>query len=341
MAKPYIAITCGDFNGIGPEIVLKSVQEKSIQKICTPILIGTRKIFEFYNRKLNLNCEFEKFSTVRISNGYEFTNETSSTSVLFVEVENDFQYKIQTGKLTREAGKVSILTTQTATALCIGGITSGLVTAPVSKEAMILAGFKHYGQTEFVAELSGGKDFGMMLFTPSFRVSLVTVHHPLKNVAQKVSSEAIQKKLQILSSSLKNDFGILKPHIAVLGLNPHAGENGLLGKEEKEIIIPAIKSFKEKNVVVEGTFPADAFFGEHKYKHYDAVLAMYHDQGLIPLKMSGMDVGVNFTMGLPIVRTSPDHGTAFDIAGKGIANNSSMVEAIRSAVEISKMRKMK
>ncbi|MBS4029271.1 MAG: 4-hydroxythreonine-4-phosphate dehydrogenase PdxA [Ignavibacteriales bacterium] len=329
MHKPLIAISCGDYNGIGTEVTLKAVRDKSIQNICTPILVGTKKNFDYYDKKLKLNHTFEHFNSFQKKN---------SSSLFFLEVANNFPYKIQPGKLTKDSGRISILSTELATALCVGGIASAVVTAPVSKEAMILAGFKHLGQTEFVAELSGSKNFGMMLMTPAMRVSLVTVHHPLKDVPSNISQKAIVKKLELLSTSLRNDFGITKPRIAVLGLNPHAGENGLLGKEDGEIIIPAIQSFKEKNVIVKGPFPADAFFGEHKYKNFDAVLAMYHDQGLIPLKMSGMNEGVNFTMGLPIVRTSPAHGTAFDIAGKGIANPSSMIAAIKSAVHIARRR---
>ena len=192
---------------------------------------------------------------------------------------------------------------------------------------------------EFIASLCNAEESGMLLFTSSMKVALVTIHHPLKNVPSLISIALIHNKLNLLSSSLQNDFGIKKPKIAVLGLNPHSGENGLLGLEENAIIIPALQTFKKKNIFVQGPFPADGFFGQHLYKNYDAVLAMYHDQGLTPLKMSGMDEGVNYTMGLPIIRTSPDHGTAFEIAGKGIATSTSIESAIRAAAHIIIQRK--
>jgi 4-hydroxythreonine-4-phosphate dehydrogenase len=330
--KPLIAISTGDYNGIGPEIIIKAISKKEIRAICTPLLIGKKDIFEYYIEKLNKNICLQEFHTLS-------SEKKKENEIMCIDVLSEKRTKFNAGKLTKDAGAISISSLETGTALCIAGTASALVTAPVSKEAMVMAGFKFLGQTEFIASLCRVKENGMLLFTHSMRVALITIHHPLKNVAALISTELIHKKLNLLSSSLQNDFGISKPKIAVLGLNPHSGENGLLGMEEKEIIIPALKKYKRKNILIEGPFPADGFFGQHLYKNFDAVLAMYHDQGLTPLKMSGMDEGVNFTMGLPIVRTSPDHGTAFAIAGKGIATSKSMESAIQAAVKIIAQRK--
>ena len=203
---------------------------------------------------------------------------------------------------------------------------------------MHLAGSAAPGQTEMLLRLSGGEHVAMMLVAGAFRVALATVHYPLREVSRHLTMGVILEKLGVLHAALVTDFGIRSPRIAVLGLNPHAGENGILGTEEKEIIIPALKKARARRIRVEGPFPADAFFGMQEFRRYDAVLAMYHDQGLIPLKMSGFRIGVNVSAGLPVVRTSPDHGTAFDIAGKGLADPSSMNHAIQLAVSIVRNR---
>jgi 4-hydroxythreonine-4-phosphate dehydrogenase len=223
--------------------------------------------------------------------------------------------------------------------LCLKKKVQGIVTAPVAKHTMNNAGFKHPGQTEMLADLSHASNVAMMLIAHNFRVGLATVHLPLKNVAKHLFQQLIIEKLLIIHRSLKKDFRIRKPRIAVLGLNPHAGEHGLLGVEEQNIIIPSIKKAQRLYLSVDGPFPADGFFGMQKQKDFDLVLCMYHDQGLIPLKISGFRIGVNYSAGLPIVRTSPDHGTAFEIAGEGIADPRSMIEAIKLAVTIIHNRK--
>jgi 4-hydroxythreonine-4-phosphate dehydrogenase len=216
--------------------------------------------------------------------------------------------------------------------------TSAMVTAPVSKEGLAMAGYGFPGQTEMVALLSGSQRVAMMLLSPKMRIGLVTIHAPISSLRDLITREKVQEKVSIIYESLQKDFRILKPRIAVLALNPHAGENGLLGLEEQEIILPSLSSLRDAGMTIEGPFPADGFFGMHSYRSYDAIVAMYHDQGLIPLKMIGFDAGVNFSAGLPIVRTSPDHGTAFSIAGKNKASSKSMVEAIVTAVRISQNR---
>jgi 4-hydroxythreonine-4-phosphate dehydrogenase len=213
-----------------------------------------------------------------------------------------------------------------------------MVTAPVSKDALNNAGYNFPGQTEMIALLSHSQRVAMFLISKSMRIGLVTIHTGLKNIAAQISKEKIIEKASIINDSLKIDFRVKKPRLAVLALNPHSGENGLIGPEENETITPAIKESQTAGILAEGPFSADAFFGKHEYKRFDAVIAMYHDQGLIPLKMSSFGEGVNFTAGLKIIRTSPDHGTAYDIAGKNKANLSSMLAAIKLAIQISKNR---
>jgi 4-hydroxythreonine-4-phosphate dehydrogenase len=213
-----------------------------------------------------------------------------------------------------------------------------MVTAPVSKEAMFRSGYRYPGQTEFLTRRSGAKSSAMMLVADDFRVALATVHLPLKRVSRALSSERIVKKLRLIDTTLRRDFAIRRPRIAVLGLNPHAGEGGHLGSEEISTITPAISRARKDGIRAFGPFPADGFFGAGSFRGYDAVLAMYHDQGLVPLKMKAFSSGVNFSAGLSIVRTSPDHGTAFDIAGRGIADPRSMIEAIKLAASVIRNR---
>jgi 4-hydroxythreonine-4-phosphate dehydrogenase len=327
--KPIIAITCGDVNGIGPEIALKSAMDISIKKICIPLLIGPQPVFDYYAKLLNAHCTFEEFdSTETLS---------KKKSLFYININKRFK-KINEGKLERQSGTISIASLRIAVALCLGNVVSAMVTAPVSKDALRLCSFPFYGQTEYIASLTCSENFGMMLYSPTMKIALATIHTSLESVSSLLTKESVQQKLQLIFECLVSDFKIIHPRIAVLGLNPHAGERGLFGTEENSIIIPAIQFMKSKNYFVDGPFPADGFFGTHSYRHYDAVLAMYHDQGLIPLKISGMNEGVNFTMGLPIIRTSPAHGTAFDIAGKGIADATSMKSAIREAITISSCR---
>ncbi|MBI3189276.1 MAG: 4-hydroxythreonine-4-phosphate dehydrogenase PdxA [Ignavibacteriales bacterium] len=329
--KPIIGITMGDFNGIGPEVALKTVTSPKVKKICNPILIGSTDVFEYYSSLLKLQIELRE--TVPPFRQLK-TNE--------VAIYNPWNFqipKINIGNVRKDAGKFSGEAITNAVDLWNNGAIDGIVTAPVSKEAMKSGGNNFPGQTEMIASLTSSEKFMMMLLAGTFRVGLATIHVPVKMVASLLSQKVVSEKLFLLHHSLKNDFGITSPRIAVLGLNPHAGENGNIGDEEIRNIIPAVKQSKRMKMKVEGPFPADGFFGKHLYKKYDAVLAMYHDQGLIPLKMQGFDIGVNFTAGLQIVRTSPDHGTAFDIAGRGIANPSSMIEAIKLAVSIIHNRK--
>jgi 4-hydroxythreonine-4-phosphate dehydrogenase len=331
--KPKIAISMGDFNGIGPEIILKSLRSPGIQKICVPMIVGSIDVFEYYAKRIRQRIHFKEIDSI--------PDKSSAQNIHVFHLRKFQNPVIKPGIISREAGDYAGEAIEVAVELCKQKVIDGMVTAPISKEALHLAGYRFPGQTEMLAKICKTDNVIMMLVANNLRVGLTTIHLALNKVTKSLSKELIAGRLSLIHSSLRKDFGIRNPKIAVLGLNPHAGENGAMGNEEIEIIEPAIRVAKRNRVHVDGPFPADGFFGMHSYKNYDAVLAMYHDQGLIPLKMMGFNIGVNYTAGLPIVRTSPDHGTAFDIAGKGIADPSSMIEAIRLAVQIIKNRKRK
>ncbi len=329
--KSIIALTIGDFNGIGPEIILKSITHKTFDAGVQPVLIGSTEVFAYYAKRLKLPLRFETVESVpsKFSPGVIPVMDTFPITVK----------NIQAGKIAPDAGKCAGTAIERAAQLCSKNSVAAMVTAPISKEALHYAGYNFPGQTEMLAMLSRSSRVTMMLVAKQLRIGLATIHLPISEVASNIFQERIIEKLETMSDSLKRDFGIESPSIAVLGLNPHAGENGTIGKEEKEIITPAIAKARAKGVTAEGPFAADGFFGTKREKKYDAVLAMYHDQGLIPLKMSGFHDGVNFSAGLKIIRTSPDHGTAFDLAGKGKANPNSMLAAITMASTIIANRK--
>ncbi|MBP6671910.1 MAG: 4-hydroxythreonine-4-phosphate dehydrogenase PdxA [Bacteroidetes bacterium] len=328
--KPIIAITIGDFNGVGPEVTLKSIASKEVQKRIQPVLIGSMEIFRYYAQQLKLDLELvEADSAKKIKSG----------TIPVITIQPVTMKQMQIGKTAPDAGVCAGISIERAIKMCMEKEADAMVTAPVSKEALHFAGYNFPGQTEMLAMLTRSDRVTMMLLSSTMRVALATVHIPIRKVSENLFIDRIVEKLDTVSTSLKNDLGIAKPSIAVLGLNPHAGENGAIGTEEREVIIPAIKKAQEKGINAVGPFPADGFFATRSYKNYDAILAMYHDQGLIPLKMSGFDEGVNFSAGLKIIRTSPDHGTAFDIAGKNMANPGSMTAAIELAASIIEQRK--
>jgi 4-hydroxythreonine-4-phosphate dehydrogenase len=328
--KPVVGITMGDFNGVGPEIILKTVSDARLLKICTPVIYGSYKIFSKYKKLI---------ATEEVS-----FNSVKSTDQINLKKANiitcwEEDYEIQPGKVTPEAGKCALLSLNKATEDTLAGKIDGIVTAPINKYNIQSDTFKFPGHTEYLTEKAGVKESIMLLVSDALRVGVVTGHIPLSEVKNNITKERLIAKINILYKSLKTDFAIQKPKIALLGLNPHAGENGLLGKEEQDILIPLIEELKAKGVLIFGPFPADGFFGTHQYKKFDGVLAMYHDQGLTPFKTIAFESGVNFTAGLPFTRTSPDHGTAYDIAGKNIANESSFREALFVACDIIKSRK--
>ncbi len=308
--NPRIGITIGDINGIGPEIILKSLFETD-RTTSTPVVVAPPSVITYYSEHLGLPAEVEVLPSEDLP-----------------------ESEIRPGTISSISGRVAMASIETAVQKCLSGDLDAMVTAPISKEAVHLAGYNVPGHTEFLAEKTSAESVLMMLVNGSLRVALATVHIPIREVAKSITSELLKQRIQTLHISLTKDFRIPKPDIAVLGLNPHAGDGGVIGTEEKEILEPVIQEMKAGYPGLQGPYPADAFFGQKLYKQFDAVLAMYHDQGLAPFKLISFGSGVNFSAGLPIIRTSPDHGTAFNIAGKGIADPSSFIQAYRLAVEL-------
>ncbi|GAA5044121.1 4-hydroxythreonine-4-phosphate dehydrogenase [Marivirga lumbricoides] len=328
--KPIIAITIGDVNSIAPEVIIKALEDNRILKMMTPVVYGSGKILSYYRKALNIK-DFNYFQLKKLD---ELSHKKLNVLNLWEETIN-----ITMGESTAEGGKYAFTSIKHAVQDAMDGTVDAVVTAPINKHNIQSDDFKFAGHTEYLAETAGVQESLMLLVDGTLRVGVVTGHIPITEVAQKVTKDKIHKKLTVLEKSLKMDFGIAKPKIAVLGLNPHAGDNGVIGSEEEEMIKPLINEWKEKGKLVFGPFPADGFFGNGQYKNFDAVLAMYHDQGLVPFKTLAFANGVNFTAGLPFVRTSPDHGTAYDITGKNLADETSMRQALFLALEILKNRK--
>jgi 4-hydroxythreonine-4-phosphate dehydrogenase len=331
--RPLVAITIGDINGVGPEVILKCLADRQILKFFVPVLVGPISTFRAQAAALGLNS-----LTFRVANENLNVDVKLDDTILVVEPVEGQDPPVRTGQITETAGRVAMASVALATDLCLKGRVDAMVTAPISKEAISKAGFNVPGHTEFIASRSNTAAFTMMMVAEKLRVGLVTAHVPVVEVPAAISKAAICEKLAIIGESLKFDFGVARPKIAVLGLNPHAGDGGVIGTEEQEIIAPAINQVRSSGRMVYGPFPADGFFASRKYDSFDAVLAMYHDQGLAPFKVLSFNSGVNFTAGLPIVRTSPDHGTAFDIAGKNQAAPDSMRNAIYTAIDITRRR---
>jgi 4-hydroxythreonine-4-phosphate dehydrogenase len=327
--KPLIGFTSGDLNGIGIELIIKTLSDNRILEQCTPIVFASNKSINFYRKSLP-----------EINFAYQSVKDFSRINYKQLNVFNcwDDEVAINAGQLNEIGGMYARLSLQQAVNSLKGGQIHGLVTAPLHKKNIQSPEFNFTGHTPYLKHAFGLNDVLMLMVASNLRVALVTEHVPVKDIAANISKENIAGKLKILSESLKIDFGIEKPKIAVLGLNPHAGDEGLVGNEEQTIIRPAISEAKEKGILAFGPFSADAFFARASYQEFDAVLAMYHDQGLIPFKSLAIGEGVNFTAGMPVVRTSPDHGTAFDIAGKGKADPSSFLAAIFECIDIIKRR---
>lgn len=327
--KSIIGITVGDINGIGPEIALKTLSANFIeQSNSTPILLAPKSTVAYYANKLSLDSPFHFISDVASA-------QQNVLNVLDLFPECDHP---SPGKLTKNAGAIAMHSIKHAIQFSLERKIKAMVTLPISKEAVNLAGYKIPGHTEFLADQANTEEVLMMLVNDNLRVSLVTTHIPINNVSSSISDKLIIKKAELLNESLRSDFNIKDPKIAIFGLNPHAGDGGIIGSEEIDIIKPAIKYLNEHGINAEGPFPADGFFGQQLHNNYDGILAMYHDQGLAPFKLLSFGSGVNFTAGLPIIRTSPDHGTAFNIAGKNLANNSSFIKAYNLAVQLSQTR---
>lgn len=323
--KPIIGFSCGDLNGIGLEIIIKSLSDNRVLDICTPVIFASNKTVNFYRKALpEGNFQFQSLK--------EFSRLNPKMINLFNCWEEEIQ--ITPGQMNETGGKYARISLQMATDALKNGEIDALVTAPIHKNNIQSEDFNYTGHTPFFRDKFGVPDVVMLMVADNMKVAVLSEHVPLAQAAKEVTAEAIKRKVQILIAALKRDYGVDKPKIAVLGLNPHAGDEGLVGKEEIEIIQPAIKELKQQGNMVFGPYPADAFFARQQFLKFDAVLAMYHDQGLIPFKSLAFGEGVNYTAGLPVVRTSPDHGTAFDIAGQGKADHTSMLAALYEAIDI-------
>lgn len=332
MSNIKIGITQGDINGISYEVILKTLEDNRICELCTPIVYGSPKVAAYHRKMLNLNVN------LNIINKAEDALEKKPN---IINCCND-EIKVEVGTSTPQAGEAAFKALEKATRDLKEGKIDVLVTAPINKNNIQSESFSFPGHTEYLENLFGNKgDALMILANDSLRIAVATGHVPISKVSESLTQEKILSKIKQFNKSLIEDFGIFKPRIAVLGLNPHAGDKGVIGKEEEEIIAPAIKLALDEGIICFGPLPADGFFGSNGQSHYDGILAMYHDQGLIPFKTIAMDNGVNFTAGLSVVRTSPDHGTAYDLAGQNMASENSFRQALYMAIDVYKNRNNK
>ena len=329
-SKIRVAITQGDTNGVGYEVIFKAFADPAILELCTPVIYGSPKIAAYHKKALNLDTNFNIINKADEARDGKLN--------LLSCFDNDM--KVDLGQPSQEAGEAALKALDRAMTDYRSGLYDVLVTAPINKATIQSPGFHFPGHTEYIETSVGeGQKALMILMNDTLRVALVTTHLAIKDVARAITKEGIIEKATIFHTALKRDFRISNPRIAVLALNPHAGDDGLLGTEEKDIIKPAIEELSEKGIQAFGPYPADGFFGSGTYYRFDGVLAMYHDQGLAPFKTIALESGVNYTAGLPIVRTSPDHGTAYDIAGKGKADENSLRQAIYTAIDVFRNRK--
>ncbi|MFZ1731868.1 MAG: 4-hydroxythreonine-4-phosphate dehydrogenase PdxA [Bacteroidota bacterium] len=316
---PIIAISIGDVNGIGPEVILKSFYRSELFETCRPVVFGSYTALNYYREKLGIAVDIHRI------------DEPSSAVEMqlnLIDIPGEFDINA-IGKPTADSGRGSLAAIEAGFQAAFRGDAQALVTAPISKEAISLAGSPYHGHTDMLAALSGsGEDVLMILSSNTMNVGLVTVHVPLAEVTALITRERVERTIRLGHRAMDSDFGIDGPKIAILALNPHAGDGGVLGREEREILQPAVAAMQAEGIDVEGPFPADGFFSAHTKQMFDLIIAMYHDQGLIPFKLQAKGRGVNISAGLPIVRTSPDHGTAYNIASHGIASAESMKEAI-------------
>lgn len=333
MSRPIrVGITHGDINGVGYEVTLKALADETMTELCTPVIFGYHSIAEKARRKFGLEDMrlYKSAGAAQAQDGRINVVEVSASAP-----------EIVPGEPTAESGKAAVAALEMAAEALESGDIDVLVTAPISKEAVQSDTFRYPGHTEYLeARIGHGSRSRMILFAGDVRVALVTTHLPISEVASAITQENVEAAIESLAASLKKDYAIPRPRIAVLSLNPHAGDGGLLGSEEKEVISPAIERCRERGILSFGPFAADGLFGMGDYRHFDGIVAMYHDQGLAPFKTLAGERGVNFTAGLPYVRTSPDHGTAFGIAWKDQADPTSMREAIYAAIDIFRNRRI-
>lgn len=327
---PKIGITIGDINGVGPEVTMKALSDSRLLNYFTPVIYGSTKTLSYYRKNFRLN----DFQYTQVRNAQEVIPQKVNVINCWEET-----FEIKAGTPSDTASKAARLALERAVEDIKNKEIDAIVTAPINKHNIQNENFKFPGHTEYLADAFNVKDSLMLMVSDNLRIGLVTGHIPLNEVSKKITPEVIKSKIEVLHDTLKNHFGIPKPKIAVMGINPHNGDKGLIGTEEIDFLDELILEIRKTNKLIFGPFPADGFFGGGNFTQYDAVLAMYHDQGLIPFKTLAFGNGINFTAGLPIIRTSPDHGTAYSIAGKDIANESSMRTAIYKAYDLTKINK--
>lgn len=332
--RPIIGITMGDPAGIGPEIIAKALMNSEIHQVCFPLVIGDMEVMREAIRSFSSGLEVRGIEKIK-----DGIFELGKIEIL--DQKNVDILRLKPGIPSKMSGTAMIDYIKAAALLAKDGMIDAVATAPINKEAAAAAGLKYPGHTEFLADLSGTKNFGMMMVGGNLKVMLATIHAALKEVPLLINRERVLVAIRLSHQALKDFFGIDRPKIGVAGLNPHAGEGGLFGSEEREKILPAVIQAREEGIDVSDPLPPDTIFHKAYLGYYDIIVTMYHDQGLIPLKMLAFGKAVNVTVGLPFIRTSVDHGTAYDIAGKGLADPSSLIEAIRLAAEMAKKKSMR
>ena len=332
MNNTKIGITIGDVNGIGPEIIIKALSNPKLVERCTPIIYGSSKVLAYYKNIVKSH----NFSFKNI----KYPDQADRNRINVINISAD-DVKIEIGTATKESGAFALKSIEACVSDAQERKIDAIVTAPINKKSMEMAGFKDIGHTEYLSKAFNAPNSLMLMVAPELRVGTLTNHIPVKDIAESITRELILRKAKVFNESLKRDFGIDKPVIAILGLNPHAGDDGLIGQEENDIIRPTIIELKKNHgILASGPYSADGFFASGKYKKVDGVLASFHDQALIPFKILSGENGVNFTAGLPVVRTSPDHGTAYDLAGKDEANYHSFISSMYQAIDICRERKL-
>lgn len=330
-SKVRVGITHGDFNGIGYEIIIKTFQDNRILEMFTPVIYGSSKVASYYRKTLDIMDV--NFNLIKRA---EYANSKRANIINCYERE----IKIEMGKQSEKAGELAYYALERAIEDLEKDKIDVLVTAPINKKSIQSEKFNFTGHTDYLASKYNTSDHLMFMISNKLRIGILTGHVPISKIHEQISEETVLNKIKAMNKSLQMDFGIRKPKIALLGLNPHAGDEGLIGKEEIEIIQPAINKANDEKILVFGPFAADGFFGSTNFKNFDGLLAMYHDQGMLPFKTLAFEDGINFTAGLPIIRTSPAHGTAFDIAGKNVASPDSFRQAIFAAIDIFRNRKL-
>ena len=328
--KIRVGITHGDINGISYEVIIKSLADNRILEMCTPIVYGSPKVAAYHKKTLNI--ELFSFNHIHLA------KEANPKRINILNCVDD-EIRVELGKSTRQAGVSSFMALEAAVKDLKSGDIDVVVTAPINKENIQSDNFSFPGHTEYFAREFETSDYLMLMVSETLKVGVVTGHIPLSRVSESISKEKILTDIRLLHRTFLEDFSIRKPRIAVLGLNPHAGDGGIIGNEENNIIVPAVKQANDEGIIALGPYPADGFFGSGEFNKFDVTLAMFHDQGLIPFKSLAFESGINFTAGLPVIRTSPGHGTAYNIAGKGTASEESFRNAIYTALDLYMNRK--